>query len=137
MPDIASEPLSACDVVAGKAKPGGLPGLVRSDRRQSVVDRSPRTSAKAPAAAAIATATSDLFGLPPSTEGAISRRLFFFLPARLAIFQTAQPTIAFRLLITLMKIRYPPYPSANPQKKCPGPAGGHGPGTGRGHIPLC
>src|SRR5262245_40164840 len=130
MPDIASEPLSACDVVAGKAKPGGLPGLVRSDRRQSVVDRSPRTSAKAPAAAAIATATSDLFGLPPSTEGAISRRLFFFLPARLAIFQTAQPTIAFRLLITLMKIRYPPYPSAHPQRNVRGRRAGTAPERG-------
>src|SRR5262249_61305015 len=87
---------------------------------------------KAPAATAIATATSDLFGLPPSTEGAISRRLFFFLPARLAIFQTAQPTIAFRLLITLMKIRYPPYPSANPQRNVRGRRGGAAPGGGRG-----
>jgi hypothetical protein len=37
--------------------------------------------------------------LPPSTDGVTSRA--FFLPARFATFQTAQPITALRRLITL------------------------------------
>jgi hypothetical protein len=56
-------------------------------------------NADAPATAARTTATRDLFGLPPSTDGATSRA--FFLPTRFATFQTAQPITALRRLITL------------------------------------
>jgi hypothetical protein len=64
------------------------------------------TSAKTPATAASITAISDLFGLPPSTEGAAFRA--FRMPTRLTTVQTAQPITALRLLITLMLGSLPP-----------------------------
>jgi hypothetical protein len=51
------------------------------------------------------TATNDLFGLPPSTDGAALRA--FRLPTRFTTLQTAQPITALRLLITLMSGAYP------------------------------
>src|SRR5437667_7046119 len=115
------EPSLPTDVVTGKAKPAGPPGLVRTERVQSVAERRPRRNANAPATAAITTAISDLFGLPPSTDGVTSRA--FFLPARFATFQTAQPMAAFRLLITLTRIAYPHRPRPNQRKKKSGAGG--------------
>src|SRR5438876_6209089 len=99
------EPSLPADVVAGKTKPAGPPGLVRVVRGQSVDEQRPRRNANAPAAAARKTAISDVFGLPPSTDGVTSRA--FFLPARFATFQIAQPMTALRLLITLTTTAYP------------------------------
>ena len=45
------------------------------------------------------TAISDLFGLPPSVDGAASRA--FFLPTRFITCQTAQPMTALRRFTTL------------------------------------
>src|SRR5438094_8155337 len=105
---LIGEPSLPANVVVGKAKSAGLPGLVRTERVQSVAERRPRRNANAPATAATTTAISDLFGLPPSTDGVTSRA--FFLPTRFATFQTAQPMTALRLLITLTRIAYPQPP---------------------------
>src|SRR5438477_4348523 len=105
-----------------KAKPAGLPpSIPEPEPGQSVAERRPRRNANAPATAAITTAISDLFGLPPSTDGVTSRA--FFLPARFATFQTAQPMTAFRLLITLTRIAYPHRPRPNQRKKKSGAGG--------------
>src|SRR5436305_4080717 len=91
-------PSLPADVVAAKAKPPEPRGRVRTDPLQSVAERRPRRTANAPAAAATTTAISDLFGLPPSTDGVAPRA--FFLPTRLATFHTAQPMTALRRFIT-------------------------------------
>src|SRR5436189_3492425 len=115
MPEIASDGIQVIDVtdfsirmwspslpavvVAGKPKPTRRPGLVAVEV-QSLAERRPRRNTDAPANAAKTTAIRDLFGFPPSTDGAAPRA--FFLPTRFATFQTAQPMTALRRLIMLM-----------------------------------
>src|SRR5436190_6886066 len=115
MPEIASDGIQVIDVtdfsirmwspslpavvVAGKAKPTRRPGLVGAVEVQSLAERRPRRNTDAPANAAKTTAIRDLFGFPPSTDGAAPRA--FFLPTRFATFQTAQPMTALRRLIML------------------------------------
>src|SRR5256886_1968055 len=86
MPSIASDGIQVIEVMDDSAR----------TRRQSALWRRRRQKVSAPAMPARVTASSDLFGRPPSTDGIAPFALG--LMTRLPIFQTLQPRTALRRL---------------------------------------